>query len=63
VFHRRAGHGVFGLALFAGGVLPAALLKEELHASARGVTLLRWLLRWLAPALIAVAALAPFVLP
>jgi NSS family neurotransmitter:Na+ symporter len=51
--------GGFALALFAGWVLPAALLAEELHLGARGAALLRFTLRWVTPALIAAAGLAP----
>jgi neurotransmitter:Na+ symporter, NSS family len=53
--------GGLALALFAGWALPKAVLQEELRSTRRGAALLRWLLRWLTPALIALAALAPAV--
>jgi NSS family neurotransmitter:Na+ symporter len=54
--------GGLALALFAGWVLPGGVLAEELRATPRGAALLRWLLRWATPALIAATALAPLVL-
>jgi hypothetical protein len=47
------------MALFAGWALPKAVLAEELRMTRRGAALLRGLLRWLTPALIATTALAP----
>jgi NSS family neurotransmitter:Na+ symporter len=49
----------FAMALFAGWALPKAVLAEELRMTRRGAALLRGLLRWLTPALIATTALAP----
>lgn len=54
--------GGFAIALFCGWVLPRSVLDEELGLAPRGAALLRWLLRWLVPALIAVTALAPIAL-
>ena len=54
--------GGFAIALFAGWALPKALLAEELRMTERGAALLYWLLRWLTPALIAAAAVAPAIL-
>jgi len=54
--------GGFAIALFAGWALPKSLLIEELRLTPRGAALLRALLKWLTPALIAVTALAPAVL-
>ena len=51
--------GGLAIALFAGWALPPALLEEELGLRRRGAALLRWLLRWATPAVIAAAALAP----
>jgi NSS family neurotransmitter:Na+ symporter len=53
--------GGFALALFAGWVLPGPSLADELGLGARGAALLRFTLRWVTPALIAAAALAPYV--
>jgi NSS family neurotransmitter:Na+ symporter len=53
--------GGFALALFAGWALPRAVLVEELGLRERGVALLRFVLRWVTPALIAATALAPLV--
>ena len=55
--------GGLAIALFAGWALPETLLAEELRMTRRGAALLRWLLRWLSPALIAATALAPAFLP
>jgi NSS family neurotransmitter:Na+ symporter len=54
--------GGFAIALFAGWALPKSLLIEELRLTPRGAALLRVLLKWVTPALIAVTALAPAVL-
>jgi len=54
--------GGFAIARFAGWALPKSLLIEELRLTPRGAALLRALLKWLTPALIAVTALAPAVL-
>jgi NSS family neurotransmitter:Na+ symporter len=51
--------GGLAIALFCGWALPKALLAEELRMTRRGAALLRWMLRWLTPALIAATALAP----
>jgi NSS family neurotransmitter:Na+ symporter len=49
------------LALYAGWALPERLLVEELRMSQRGVRVLRFALRYAAPACIAVVTLAPAV--
>ena len=54
--------GGLALAIFAGWVLPGSLLAEELALGPKGAALLRALLRWVTPALIAAAALAPLLL-
>ena len=54
--------GGLALAIFAGWVLPGSLLAEELALGPKGAALLRALLRWVTPALIAAAGAAPFVL-
>jgi NSS family neurotransmitter:Na+ symporter len=54
--------GGIAIALFAGWALPAAVLAEELALTRRRAALLHWLLRWLAPALIAATALAAALL-
>jgi len=54
--------GGLAIALFAGWALPRSVLSEELRLTPRGAARLRWLLRWAAPALIALTALAPAVL-
>ena len=54
--------GGLALALFAGWALPRAFLVDELRMTPRGGALLHWLLRWLTPALIAAAAIAPALL-
>jgi NSS family neurotransmitter:Na+ symporter len=51
--------GGFGLCVFAGRVLPASFYAEELRLGPAGAARLRWTLRYLAPAGIAGAALAP----
>ena len=51
------------IALFAGWALPASLLHEELRLGARSAAALRFLLRWITPAVVAAAALAPYFLP
>ena len=51
--------GGLALALFAGWVLPASLMAEELSLGARGTRALRILLRYVAPLLIAAVAIAP----
>ena len=48
-------------ALFAGWALPPGALDRELLLSARAAAVLRGLLRWGAPAAIAVAALVPML--
>ena len=53
--------GGLALALFAGWALPARPLAEELGAGPRAIALLRFLLRWIAPAAIAATALLPLV--
>lgn len=54
--------GGFALSLFAGWALPQAVLAEELRLGARGARLLRGLLRYVVPPVIAAAALAPLFL-
>ena len=54
--------GGLALALFAGWALPRAFLVDELRMTARRGAVLHWLLRWLTPALIAAAAIAPALL-
>jgi NSS family neurotransmitter:Na+ symporter len=54
--------GGFALALFAGWALPRGFFLDELGLTPRGGAALHWALRWLTPALIAAAALAPAVL-
>jgi NSS family neurotransmitter:Na+ symporter len=49
----------FGLCVFAGWVLPVSFFAEELRLGEAGAARLRWTLRYLAPAGIAGAALAP----
>jgi NSS family neurotransmitter:Na+ symporter len=49
------------VALFAGWVLPRTLLGEELWLGARGVPVLRWLLRYVVPACVIAATLAPLL--
>lgn len=51
----------FALALFAGWAVPPSLLAGELRLGPRGTALLRGLLRWVTPALIAAAAAAPLL--
>ena len=51
--------GGLALSWFAGWALPGAVLAEELRLGARAVALLRFVLRWVAPALIAATAIAP----
>lgn len=51
--------GGLALALFAGWVLPSSLFAAELGLRPRGAVLLRGMLRWLVPALIAALALPP----
>jgi NSS family neurotransmitter:Na+ symporter len=54
--------GGFALAVFTGWALPGRLLGEELRAGPAATAMLRALLRYLVPAGIAAATLAPFVL-
>jgi NSS family neurotransmitter:Na+ symporter len=54
--------GGLALAIFAGWVLPGSLLAQELALGPKGAALLRALLRWVTPPLIAVAAAAPLLL-
>jgi NSS family neurotransmitter:Na+ symporter len=54
--------GGLALALFAGWALPARALAPELGLGERGAARLRFMLRWVAPALIALVALAPAIL-
>jgi NSS family neurotransmitter:Na+ symporter len=54
--------GGLALALFAGWALPKEVLAGELGLAPRAAALLRWLLRWPTPALIAATALAPALL-
>jgi len=51
--------GGFALAVFAGWVLPAELLAQELALGARAAGVLRAVLRWVTPALIAAVTLGP----
>jgi NSS family neurotransmitter:Na+ symporter len=51
--------GGFALALFAGWILPARLLAEEIGLAPRTARFLQLLLRYLVPASIAVAILVP----
>jgi NSS family neurotransmitter:Na+ symporter len=51
--------GGLAIALFAGWALPVSLLAEELRLGAGGARVLRMLLRYVVPLLIAVVALAP----
>ena len=53
--------GGFLLCVFAGWVLPASFYAEELRLGAAGAARLRWILRYVAPAGIAAAALAPLL--
>jgi NSS family neurotransmitter:Na+ symporter len=53
--------GAFILSIFCGWAIPPSLLAEELGFAPRGAALLRFLLRWVAPAGIAAATLAPMV--
>jgi NSS family neurotransmitter:Na+ symporter len=55
--------GGFALALFAGWALPARALAAELPMPPRVATALRVTLRYVAPGAIALAALAPLLLP
>ena len=48
-----------GLALFAGWSLPGVVIAAELRQSAGAAAGLRFMLRWVTPALIAAAAIAP----
>lgn len=54
--------GGFALALFAGWALPRHLLADELGLSAAGTAFLHALLRYVVPAAIAAATLAPLLL-
>ena len=54
--------GGFAIALFAGWALPQSVLAEELRLGPRGARLLRGLLRYVVPSLIAAVALAPLFL-
>lgn len=51
--------GGLAIALFAGWALPGAALAEELRLGPRGAALLRAMLRWVTPALISLASVAP----
>jgi NSS family neurotransmitter:Na+ symporter len=51
--------GGFALAVLAGWALPGTLLAEELRLPPVRAARLRWILRWVVPAGILVAALAP----
>jgi NSS family neurotransmitter:Na+ symporter len=51
--------GGFALAVLAGWALPGTLLAEELWLTPARAARLRWILRWVVPAGIAGAALAP----
>ena len=53
--------GGLALSWFAGWALPGAVLAEELRLGARAAALLRFVLRWVTPALIAATAIAPAV--
>jgi NSS family neurotransmitter:Na+ symporter len=54
--------GGLALALFAGWVLPAEVLAQELGQGRRGAAALRFALRWVTPALICSVAIGPFAL-
>ncbi len=51
--------GAFALSILCGWALPSSMLAEELRLSQRWAVMLRLLLRWIAPAAIAAAALMP----
>jgi NSS family neurotransmitter:Na+ symporter len=51
----------FALAVFAGWVIPGSQLSQELRLGPRAASLMRWLLRYLVPAAILGATLAPLV--
>ncbi len=53
--------GGLALALFVGWAASARLLQEELHTGKAGTQILRFLLRYVAPATIVFAALAPLL--
>jgi hypothetical protein len=53
--------GGLAIALFAGWVLPQTLLAEELRLGDRAARMLRTVLRWVTPLLIAAAALGPVI--
>jgi NSS family neurotransmitter:Na+ symporter len=53
--------GGFAIAVFAGWVVPAGVLAEELRLGPRAARALRFLLRYLAPVGIAATTLLPFV--
>jgi NSS family neurotransmitter:Na+ symporter len=53
--------GGFAIAVFAGWVVPAGVLAEELRLGPRAACALRFLLRYLAPVGIAATTLLPFV--
>lgn len=53
--------GGFALALFAGWRLPAQLLAQELNLSLRAAQRLNWSLRYVVPAGVAIASLAPLL--
>ena len=54
--------GGIAIALFAGWALPKAVMAQELELGPRGAAALYWMLRWLTPALIGAAAVAPALL-
>jgi SNF family Na+-dependent transporter len=54
--------GGLALSLFAGWVLPRAVLAHELHLGPRAAVLLHATLRWVTPVLIVVAAAGPLLL-
>ena len=53
--------GGFALAVLAGWALPGTLLAEELCLASAGAARLKWMLRWVVPAGILAAALAPLL--
>ena len=53
--------GGFGLAIFAGWIIPARVLAEELGLGTTQVRILRVLLRYVAPITVAGVTFAPFI--
>jgi len=56
---RRHSMTASALAVLAGWALPGTLLAEELRLAPASAARLKWVLRWLVPAGILAAALAP----